>query len=134
MTDDEKYKRMYRCLNNWLQCAQEEKYLSDFLKEKGVSSVGIYGYGILGKDIVRELTIHEFPILWVADRRDVEAEGGCVTYLTDRIMEAPQPDMIVIATVTDTETIEKTLQGFFKCQIVTIEELVECVSERGNGY
>ncbi len=134
MTDEEKYKRLYRCVNKWLQCIQEEKYLSAFLKHKSISSVGIYGYGALGKNAMRELKRHQFPVFWIADQKEIDVGGVCPFYSADQIGEAKQPDMIIITSVTDIEEIEKKLQMSFRCHIITIEELVDCVLERGNDY
>lgn len=134
MTDEVKFKRLYRCLNKWLQCAHEDKYLADFLAYKSVFSVGIYGYGVLGKHAVRELSLHDFSILWVADRREIDVEGSVPTYIADQVGDALQPDIIIITAVTDTEEIEKKLQKHFSCQIVTVEELITCVLEWGNSY
>ena len=134
MTDEEKFKRLYRCLNRWLLCAHEGKKLSEFLKEKTVSSVGIYGYGALGVNAVRELLMEQFPILWVADRKQIVGSDAYATFTADEVGSAPQPDAIIISSVTDTEIIEKKLQDLFQCEIITIEELIDCLYEWGNKY
>ena len=134
MTNEEKYKRLTGCLNKWLKCVHEEKLLADYLEYKSIASVAVYGYGILGKNAVRELSIHEFPILWIADRRKIGVMESFPTYLADQLEDAPQPDLIIISSVTDVEEIEKKLQGIFQCLIITIEELIDCISGWGSIY
>ncbi len=56
------------------------------------------------------------------------------TFTADEVGIAPQPDQIIISSVTDTEIIEKKLQDLFQCEIITIEELIDCLYEWGNKY
>ncbi len=134
MTEEEKYKRLYQCLNKWLKCSHEEKNIAEFLRHKDISTVAIYGYGALGKNAVSELSMQGISPLWIMDRKKLVLKESYKTYTADQMREAEEPEMVLITSVTSVEEIEKNLRECFSCLIISIEELIDCMSEWGNAF
>ena len=132
MTIEDKRKKVMKCLDKWLFNVEEGKRISDYLSIFQLYRVGIYGYGVLGKHLVRELRGNDFHIGWVMDR---SASGddiyGNVVRPND-ITKLGDVDIAIIATVSDMEEVESLLLKFVTGKIISVEELIDSVYTWGN--
>ena len=113
------------CLDRWLTAYERGNFIADYLRHCQMNSIGIYGYGMLGRHLVYELQEKGVSIQWVLDR----SASGDERY--DRILKPeswknlPDVDMAVITTLADVEEIEMLLADFVTGQIISVEELIE---------
>lgn len=65
----EKYKTFLEILDKWLYLKRENKFkITEYLKNKGIESVAIYGLGIMGKQMYNELLCENIKVTYGIDR------------------------------------------------------------------
>lgn len=130
MTREEKHVKNLRCLDKWMLNIEEGKQISDYLRKFQIQRIGIYGYGILGRHLVREL--QGLSVRWVMDK---SASGDDIYDNVVRPDDADRQedvDMAIIAAVSDVEEVEALLLKFVTGTIISIEELIDSVCVWGN--
>ena len=132
MNNEEKYKRNMRCLDKWLSNHEKQKWLADYLNTYQIHLVGIYGYGILGKHLVKELLSQNFPISWVMDRASFGDDICGNIVRPDDLDKLVDVDMAIITTVAAVEEMESVLRKFVTGRIISIEELIDSICAWGN--
>lgn len=127
MTKEDKYEKNMRCLDKWLSNFEEGKYIADYLSDFQIYRVGIYGYGILGKHLVKELRKQKLFISWVMDR-SASGDDFCrnVVRIND-FDKLDDVDIAIIATVSDVEEVEALLLKFVTGRIISVEELIDSI-------
>ncbi len=132
MTIEEKRRKNLRCLDKWLLNLEEGKHIADYLSTFQIRRIGIYGYGVLGKHLVRELRGQELSVSWVIDR----AVSGDETYgnvaRPDDYDNLVDVDLAIIAVVSDVEEVETQLLKFVTGKIISVEELIDSIYVWGN--
>jgi UDP-N-acetylmuramoylalanine-D-glutamate ligase len=116
--------REFRMLNRWM-CLKEEKiFIADYLEKKGIRRLGIYGYGVMGKHLIRDLAERQYEAAWVMDG-NAESDTYCRKIIRPNDKESTDDvDLIVITPIRLMEEIEVTLLKKGNDRIVSIEELV----------
>lgn len=132
MSHEDKYRKNMRCLDKWLSNREKGKKIADFLNTYQVYRVGIYGYGILGKHLVRELQGQGFPISWVIDRSFSGDDVCCNLVRPDDSDKLEDVDLAIITSLTDVEEMENILLKFVTGRIISIEELIDSIYVWGN--
>lgn len=132
MSNEEKFRKNMRCLDNWLSNREKGKKIADYLNTYQIHRVGVYGYGILGRHLVRELHGQGYPVSWVMDR---SASGDDVCRRLVRPCDSDKleaVDMVIVTTLAAVEEVEAFLMGFVEGRIISIEELVDSIYVWGN--
>lgn len=132
MNNEEKYRKNMRCLDKWLSNHEKQKRIADYLGTHKIHQVGIYGYGILGKHLVRELQGQNFPISWVMDRSSSGDDVCCNLVRPDDSDKLEDVDLAIITSLTDVEEMENILLKFVTGRIISIEELIDSIYVWGN--
>ncbi len=125
--EDDSYKSIaFNCLNTWMCNREEGKYISDYLAYKNINSIGIYGYGMMGKHLIAELKDSNINVLWIMDKKDFDLPVKSVHIEDAEGLE--RPDLVIVTPIKGYEEIECQLRekGFEK--IRGTEELVEVIS------
>lgn len=132
MTGEEKYKKNMKYLDKWLLNIEKGKQIADYLKLYRICRIGIYGYGILGKHLARELQGSEFSIIWVMDK-SASGDDICGKVVRPNELDRLEDvDLAIIATVADVEEVETILLKFVTGKIISIEELIDSIYMWGN--
>jgi len=132
MTGEDKRRKNLRCLDKWLSNLEEGKRIADYLSAFRIYRVGIYGYGILGKHLVRELQGQQISIRWVMDR-SASGDDICGNVVRPNDLDKQEDvDIAIIATVSDVEEVEAVLMKFVTGKIISVEELIDSVYVWGN--
>lgn len=124
MDKEEKYRKNMICLDLWMTAHERGNYIPEYLNDCQIKSVGIYGYGMLGKHLVHELRNKNFPIQWVMDRFSSGDEMYKRIVSPGKWENQKDVDLAVITTLADLEEIEMFLSKFVTGWIISIEELV----------
>lgn len=132
MTNEEKCKKNLRCLDKWLANLEDGKYIADYLGGFCIHRIGIYGYGILGKHLVRELQGRGFSICWVMDRLASGNDIFSNVVRPNDLDKQEDVDIAIIAVVSDVEDVEARLLKFVTGKIISVEELIDSVYVWGN--
>lgn len=132
MNKEEKYKKNMQCLDRWLSNNENGKQIADYLNTYQIHRIGIYGYGMLGKHLVRELREQNFPVSWVIDRSSFCDDAGCNLVRPDNSGQLEDVDAAVITSLTNVEEMEDVLLDFVTGKIISVEELIDSIYVWGN--
>lgn len=132
MISEDKLRKNLRCLDKWLLNIEMGKQIADYLHLFQIHRIGIYGYGILGKHLVRELQEKDFHIGWVIDKLASGDGNFNQVVRPDDWEKLEDVDIAIVATVTDVEEVETLLLKFVTGKIISVEELISSVYVWGN--
>ena len=127
MRNEEKYRRNMRCLDKWMTNREKGKWIGDYFDTCQFQRVGIYGYGMLGKHLVRELRKKHFHISWVMDKTSSGDEACSSISRPDNINELENVDMVIITSLANVEEIEAFLLEHGMNKVISIEELTDSI-------
>lgn len=118
----DRYHDMFLVMNKWVQNQNENKKISKYLCEKGLSSVAIYGMGEMGKTLYSELKDSQVKVVYAIDRNAESMYAECDVFsLRD---ELQQVDAVIVTTLMDFEEIKKDIIKKMECRIISVEEIV----------
>ena len=132
MNNEDKFRKNMKCLDKWLSNRENNKWIADYLNNCQISRVGIYGYGILGKHLVRELQKRDFSIKWVMDRVSMGDETCHDIQRPDHLSELEDVEMAIITSLAAVEDVEALLLQKVTGKVISIEELIDTVFGWGN--
>lgn len=132
MNIEEKYRKNMVCMDKWLSNHEKQKRIADYLNTFQIHRIGIYGYGMLGKHLVRELQAQGFPVSWVMDRSSLGDDICCSLMRPDDSDRLEDVDLAVITSLTSVEEMESVLLRFVTGRIISIEELIDSIYVWGN--
>lgn len=110
-------------LKRWVLGLLEGSRISDGLSGKGITRIYIYGYGELGKLLIRELSGTGIKIEAVIDRRAKQFADDKMTVIP--LEKADDGIPVVITAVYEYANIEKMLRAFGFEKIYSLRSLVE---------
>lgn len=123
---DKKMHRLYDNIN-LLQCLLEMKNSDVSIAEKlGVEkgkTIAIYGNGIVGKQITRQLMLEGIQINYAVDKlSNVLCYEGIPVYRPD--LKLPQVDVMIVTPIGEYPDIKKKLENRMTCRIVSAGDLL----------
>lgn len=115
----------YKILNQWMCLKEKKKSIAAYLMEEGIKDIGIYGYGIMGKHLVRDLIGEGLLSFWVVDRQADYDECCSIVRRPDELSKLTNVDLVIVTSVLYIEEIERDLLDKGISKIISIEELVD---------
>lgn len=117
-----RYRKIYCCMDRWMQLWERDIKLSEYLNKKGIHTVAVYGIGILGKHFICEMEHSQIEIKYLIDRN---VKKPCWEYpILNPADELEAVDAIVVTAINDFEEIYEALNEKVKTHILSLEELV----------
>lgn len=125
-----------RKLNNYLllldKWLAKEKWAEQFISlatKNNIKTIGIYGYSVLGKQLLRELSNQEsINIECIIDKRDLSNDNLKITAIRPSD-EIPQLDAIVVTAVEYYNEIYVFLKNKTDAKIYSLEHLIDEIGE-----
>ena len=110
-----------RVLDNWLFLAQRGVSIGDLLKKDGFSHLAIYGMGVVGEHLYRELKNKKLNVDYIIDKRKDQMDLDTRIYNIDD--ELPNTEAVIITVMSDVLNISMQLKkrGF---KTIIINELL----------
>lgn len=121
-------------LNQWIILQHENMPLSETLKNRGVDKVAIYGMGILGRHLVRELARTDIKIAYALDRRSLKKFKETEVYQLGSNL--PQVDIVINTVLAENSEIAENIHKYMSCDVLHLEDLVfesYTMKEEDNG-
>ena len=118
-----RYKGYWKVLNSWLNLKEENKSVASFLKKQGFSQIAIYGLGMLGKHLIRELAHTDIKILYGIDQKG-QTKNYVFPVYTDN-EEWEKVDLIIVTVGYAYEKIRMVIKQKLNCEIMSLEEVIE---------
>ena len=109
----------------WNDNLREGKRIDDYLYDKGIRSVAIYGSGELGYQLSKELN-NKVNIIAFIDREKKQDVFGIKNIQIDDVAswDCLKCDLIIITPMNDYRAIEKQLHKMISVETISIEEII----------
>ena len=119
MACEEKYLNM---MNQWLILKQEGKGFDKYLKRQGYNTVAVYGMGIYGRHVIRELQGTEIRISYGIDRKKIMPYKNVeVLQPTERMSPV---DAIINTVLCEHVNIKSYLAQICESPVLSLEDIV----------
>lgn len=115
-------KQYLNVMHQWLILKEKNMPLSDILSEYHVTRVAVYGMGILGRHVIRELENSEITVSYGIDQKGMGDYKDISVFSPDNPLQ--KVDAVVNTVVWAHSEIEQLLKGKLDCPILNLEELV----------
>lgn len=122
----DKFVRMFRLLNYWMQLKESGKSITCYMKKMGYNNIAIYGIGYLGKHLIKELYKSEIHIDYLVDKKVVEIEEEIVIYKPEASL--PETDVMIITAIMDFDDIADKVESKIQCPIISLEDVIYAVN------
>ncbi len=118
----EEYRRYLLMMNQWLILRQEGKTLGKYLMNHCYQRVAVYGMGLYGRHVVRELAGSEVHIIYGVDIKETESYMG--VEIIRPTEEMKDIDLIINSSLRYADDIRESLKDKCDCEIIDLDELV----------
>lgn len=109
-------------MNQWFILKQKNIAIDDYLEKNGWKSIAIYGMGIYGRHLVRELeNSTKCNVKYGIDMKAQEPYREIEIYKPEQIQENVD---VVINTIIYDDKIEQLIRGYINCPVINIDDLV----------
>ena len=113
---------MFRLMNKWVQNKSQKKEISEYLIEKKINSVAIYGMNYIGKTLYKDLENSSIKVEYSIDRNAGCMYAECELKTLDE--ELAVVDAIIVTPLTGVDEIREQILKRINCKIISIEEIV----------
>lgn len=117
-----KFRNMFFMMHKWMKLKNSGIEISDYLKNKGITKVAIYGMGYIGECLYQELLNANVQVVFAIDRTAVDFKRELpIIKLED---EFEDTDLIISTVVEDVSETLEFLREKGKCQVVTFSQML----------
>ncbi len=115
-------KRNVILLDRWLSKIEQGNHFCDYFKRKGIHSIAIYGLGMIGIHLQRQLLAEGDNLIYIIDQRKKGIHNSVPVYDLDDLL--PQVDLIIVTVLSEYETIKKHIEHVTKSRVISFYELI----------
>lgn len=121
--------KIIQMLDQFLTIKQSGLCLECYFKENGFKSVAIYGMGYLGKRLFDELKNTEIKVTYAIDKKISNIDCDVEVLTLDKTL--PSVDVVIVTPVFYFLEIEKELDSYVNCPIISLEDVLDEVQLSG---
>ena len=110
------------CLARWLRLEMEQIHLADYFCRRGITRICIYGYGVLGRQVIKALEGTSVDILCVIDR-ETDSEKGNLMFR--RSAAGLEQEYILVSVLSAAWTIVNLLKGLGCRHIILLDHVLD---------
>lgn len=118
----DRYKGYWKILDEWLSIKEDKKSVSLYLKKKNITSIAIYGVGMLGRHLIKEIENSDIVIKYCVDRYLDIVDNKYKIYGMDE--KLPHADAIIITATYDYDNIYSHIIKRFDGKIISLDDLI----------
>jgi len=126
--ETEKFKKMFFLQNDWMLAISEGKTVADYFKKKQIKSIALYGYGYLGRMLLKSLEKSDIEISYVIDKNAdyLDTPVKCCT-LEKKLIEV---DAVIVTLVLDCrKMVDAQIRKKMKTEIFWLEDVIADISK-----
>lgn len=112
-------------LYKWLVAEKKNVNIVSFFKRIEMQKIGIYGYGIVGRQLVNDMREAQIMITCIIDRNAHNLKCDYPMYALDD--EWPELDMIIVTSVNFNEVRNHNKQE--NCKVILLRDILELAIE-----
>lgn len=118
----EKNRAMFILMNQWANIRQEGRSLEEYFLKNGYYQIAVYGLGVLGQRLIKELDNSRIQIAYGIDKnREMVYTDLEVVTLEEELKKV---DAVVITVVKEFDAIRETLLQKTECQVIALEDIL----------
>lgn len=121
-----KYESYWRILDAWLCMKEDHVSLEEYFINRNIYSIAIYGVGILGKHLIKELKNGKIQVMYGIDRKADALQMEIVVYPPNA--EFFEVDLIVVTVTYAYEDIKKQLEARGYKNVISLEQIIMEIS------
>lgn len=133
---DKRYNKFYEyfnILNTWLILKEEKKNFGIFFEQNHFNKVAIYGMGVMGRHLLRELKECRITVAYGIDRFSEMMQSEILIKGFDESYY--DVDVVVVTATFEFDQIVKKLNGKCVCPVISLKQVADyCMSHYFNGY
>lgn len=118
----ERYEGYWRILERWLTLKEENVCLERYFADRKIATVAVYGAGMIGRHLLRELENGKVEVKYAIDRKADTLNVDVKVYSPDE--DLPQVDAIIITATYDFVQIKDKLKKRGYMNVISLEEVL----------
>ena len=131
---EEELKKIIRCFDCWMSLKEEHiNFVSFFFENSSAMKIGVYGYGKLGRHLIKEIREAGYSPAWIADRRAGEIQRDFKRNEPNIISPEEIKDVcdyVIVTTAGDMESIERDISERINTRVVRLDDMLIAVLKR----
>lgn len=124
LRDNEKCKKMFRVLSDWMTVREQGILVADYLIEMRMHSVLIYGYGHFGRHLLAELQKSDIEVKGIIDRNAHYIDTDTMVRTLEDDIEAADAVIIAILKNENSDMIEKNIMRRIDARVFWITDII----------
>lgn len=118
----EKNRAMFMIMDQWANLKQEGRSLEEYFLKNGYLSVAVYGMGVVGKRLIKELRNSKIQVIYGIDQNeDMVYTDLKVVTMQDELIKV---DAVVVTVVKEFDAIREELLEKTDCSVIAIEDIL----------
>lgn len=118
-----RYQSYWRTLDRWMIILESGKTIEQYLHDKGIQHIAIYGLGLLGKHLLSQLSNTDIVIDYAIDRKGAMRIGNFPVITLEN--DLPETQLIVVTVTYDFAKIYKEIVSKTSDKVIGLDELIE---------
>lgn len=118
----DRYHKMFYLMDKWMELGQRGIALSDYLANKGLRRIAVYGMNLLARRIIAELDTSMVKVEYVIDRNSDFLEEEIETRSPDQALE--EVDLVIVALVEGEGKIRERLHERYRYPVRGFSEVL----------
>lgn len=109
-------------LDKWLMMKESGGTLAPYFRRNHFQVIAVYGMGVLGRHLLRELADSGIQIAYVIDRNEKLSIPGILTLTPEDSL--PRVDAVVVTPISDYHAIAEKLRKLTDCPVISLTEVI----------
>lgn len=122
VSQKDKFEHYLNILDAWMDLRENGRRLDTWFLERGYREIGVYGYGTLGKHLIRELEESEIRVRFIVDRQQGKIPAGIPAFRPEE--ELPETDVVVVSATFYYDDIYRKLRENGAGKVVSLERII----------
>lgn len=119
----ESAKEKFFVLGEWLTMLEQGKSVADMLKKRGISSIAIYGMGVLGSHLYQQVKNSGVSVSYIIDQKPLKGiYEAKICGLEEKLRGV---DAVVVTPIYQFENIKKAILEYNDVLVISLRDLLE---------
>ncbi len=117
--------KLFTLMNQWTRLLQDKKTVAEYFDNRNYKRIAVYGFGIVGETLERELRNTDIRIIYFVDRNADYLYAPAKVISPDD--EFDEVDVLVVTAIDNPEELVGKLRQRCPFDVVSIDELIKGV-------
>ena len=126
--ENEKVRQNFNILGEWLSMYERGEHIAKKLLELNIETVGIYGMGILGSHLYRQLDNTKVKVNYIIDKNDLK--GIYTAKLIKPCDHMENIDAVIVTPVYQFNNIKRNILKYNDIEVISLREVLAVERKR----